>query len=203
MAKLGIDLDGVCYDFDKVFNEYLRHINWFDEHFVADPGPEFVPPQYDWYKSWGMTTQEFVDIGAQGVDDGFIFIEGEPFDGCVKALNLLKAEGHTIHIVTHRTFGKKAVHNTADWIHKYEIPFDTITFAEDKTLVGVDILLDDYEMNWRASLAEGIPCVIMDRPWNEHVHEAERVFGWSDFVSYVDKFSDVILDEEIARFFGV
>lgn len=202
MANLGIDLDGVCYDFTDSFVYYLKTIDWFNSNGVPEPDDGYAAPKWDFFEDWGITGREFAALCDDGVDAGIIFNVGDPFPDCIESLNLLKKEGHSIHVITHRMFGERSVHNTMDWINRHDLQFDSISFAEDKSIIGVDLLVDDYEGNWRTSLAQGIPCVIMDRPWNRHLLEAERVFGWQDFVHYVDVFTDDI-DAEMKHFFGV
>lgn len=77
---------------------------------------------------------------------------------------------------------------------EHGIEFDTITFAEDKTIVGVDLLLDDRDVNYEVSIKEGIPCVLMDRDWNRHVIGAPRVKDWYDFYDYVNAFDQAMVD---------
>ncbi|HRD16354.1 MAG TPA: hypothetical protein PK181_05975, partial [Methanothrix soehngenii] len=102
-----------------------------------------------------------------------------------------RLKGHTIHIITHRTFEGRGVHNTMDWLQKSGLEFDSITFSEDKTLVGVDLLLDDYEKNWKAAQDQGIECVLMSHSYNEHVTAATRVDGWVQFGQIVELVYDL------------
>ncbi|MGW8179000.1 MAG: 5' nucleotidase, NT5C type [bacterium] len=191
--KLGIDCDGVMHNFHKPFLKFLGMIGWFEERGLQPPGPDFSPSHYSFYKEWGMTTEEFKEICDRGVDAGIIFAEGEPYEGCKETLDYLKSRGHSIHVITHRV-GKHSLHNTIDWLDEYEIPRDTLTFAEDKTIVGVDLLIDDFKGNWKASIQQGIPCVIMDRPWNSHLTSAVRVKGWKEFAMFVEDGPDPVPD---------
>ena len=199
--KLGIDCDGVMYDFAGAFMRWLLKVGWFEERGLEFPGIHFQPSKWEFYSDWGMSTAEFVDLCDQGVDAGLIFAEGDPYHGCKETIDYLSGEGHSINIITHRMFGKRSTHNTVDWLKRYEIGFDTITFAKDKTIVDVDLLLDDYEGNWKAALADDTPCVIMDHPWNQHL-PADRVYSWSQFADYIDV-QGASITPEFRRFFSV
>lgn len=148
--------------------------------------PEF----HGWndYERMGFSDEEFLHTVRLGVEDGHIFRVGEPFEGAVDVIQALKDEGHTIHIITHRDWGEKTIVNTMGWFYEYQIPFDTFTFAEDKTIVGVDLLLDDRDKNYEDSIKQGIPCVLMTRDWNQHVRFAPRVADWYEFHEYVGEF---------------
>lgn len=175
MAKLGIDLDGVCYDFPTAFRDYV--LESCPDRSLPDP---LLADTWDFFLDWGFSRSEFNELCKQGVDSRKIFREGRPYEDCVDVLQRLHAN-HTIHIITHRMIGEFSIHNTVDWLREWEIPFDALTFAEDKSVVKVDLLLDDYEVNWRSSWDNGVPCVVMDRPWNRHLEHATRVFGWEHF----------------------
>lgn len=184
--KIGIDCDGVMYDFHTPFLGWLYQTGWFEDRNIPRPPVSFEPQHWGFYKEWGMTEEEFHEQCNISVDYEHLFKVGEPIPGTKRVMDYLKNEGHSLHIITHRHFGERSTHNTVDWLAQYEIPFDTITFAQDKTIVGVDLLLDDYEGNWRSSIRQGIPCVLMDQPWNRHVTTARRVAGWEEFASMID-----------------
>lgn len=185
--KLGLDVDGVMYGFTHSWITAPTTVAYMAKKGIPQPDdPEF----HTWndFERMGFTLEDFLTTVRLGVDDGYIFRVGEPFEGCVDVINALKDEGHTIHIITHRDWGEKTIVNTMDWFHEYQIPFDTFTFAEDKTIVGVDLLLDDRDKNYEESIKQGIPCVLMDRDWNQHVQFAPRVADWYEFYSYVAEF---------------
>lgn len=193
--KLGIDVDGVMYDFVDSWLNAPTTIEYMMDKGIPYPDDPAFHTWDDWERM-GFTLQGFLETCVRGVDDGVIFRYGAPFDGVVDVIEALRDEGHAIHIITHRTFGKKSVQNTMEWFNEYEIPFDTFTFAEDKTIVGVDLLLDDRDKNYEQSVKEGIPCVLMDRDWNQHVKFAPRVSDWYEFHEYVHEFEKGLLQLE-------
>ena len=182
--KIGIDLDGVLYPFNRCWEAYV--LGWYlacrrDGEMLDIPEwarmlverfPDGLPSigkDWEFYKALGLSDEEFVDICHQGVDEHYIFWIGEPYPGAQCALRRLREEGHTIHIITHRFFGRKSVVATEEWLTDNEIPFDTLTFAKDKSIVGVDLLLDDLWTNLDA-MPDSCTKVIMDQSWNRPIN---------------------------------
>jgi 5'(3')-deoxyribonucleotidase len=183
-VRIGIDSDGCVFDFVGNLRDFLV------THHGRDPA--HLPPAqcWDFYKGalddggWGMTSEEFLRYCHEGVDAGFIFRTGEPIPGAIEALEELRSLGHTIHIVTNRHFGTKSIQNTEDWYRERKIPFDSMTFAKDKTIVRTDVFLDDFTDNYDQLQNAGLHPVFFDQPWNRH-HSGRRVFSWDEFVAYV------------------
>ena len=177
--KVGVDLDGVVYDFVGSLKNYLVMVGW--------KTPEEIPPATSWtfYKDWGLTTDEFLDVCADGVDQGFIFRLGPPLPGAVGGMERLQNAGHTLHIVTNRSFGSHSVSNTEAWLHDYHIPFDSLTFSDDKTLVRTDVFIDDYVKNYDELEAANVRSVLFDQPWNRDADKALRVHNWGEFTQLV------------------
>ncbi len=182
--KLGIDLDGCTYEFTDSLRRWLRQ--------QGDDRPLPGAEVWDFYtgSGWEMTTQEFLQHCGDAVDAGYMFLDGEPIEGALEALQTLKDEGHSIHIVTHRNFGSKSEANTMEWLRKYNVPHDTVTFAQDKSVVDCDIFLDDYDRTILGLIEAGRHAVVFNRPWNQIIKLAEvpRVSAWDEFVDYVRKF---------------
>ena len=183
MVRIGVDLDGVCYDFSTVFEVYATEIQDFP--------PELCTPPVRWefYEDWGLTLAQFINLLADGVNDDFIFSWGNPFPGVKDALRRLRKAGHSIHIITDRSIGRpgKAHFSTVSWLHRHQLPYDSLTFSADKTVVRTDWMVDDKLQNVDALLAAGTRAVLMDRPWNQTTPDPyERVTSLTDFVERVN-----------------
>jgi len=175
--RIAVDLDGVVYDFYNDFKDYVEYREQADLPFIR--------PRWDFYEQFGLSEEEFINYCDEGVDDGWIFRQGLPYEGAIPYLEMLKADGHSLHLVTHRFFGEHAVLNTMEWLKEWDLPYDTITFAKDKTIVAADLLLEDLPANVTASWDAGIPAVIMTRSWNEDWDAPARVDSWTEFYNYV------------------
>ena len=176
--RIGVDLDGVVYDFADSFRRYL-----IGEGYRSSDLPD--PWKWNTWECWGMSQEEWLDHFSAGVEAGVIFGTGEPFPGAVEALQRLWNSYHDIHIVTHRTVHPDAIGWTAKWLAEHDIPHTSLTFAKDKTVVPVDVFIEDNVENAFALSAAGTEAVLMDRPWNRVAPGIRRVYSWAEFESFV------------------
>lgn len=170
MARIGIDLDGVCYDFGGSLREYLRRFHDWDE--ARCP----AATRWEFYEDWGLSLQEFIRHCHEGVNAGVIFSHGDPYHGTRRALLSLREAGHTLHVVTDRSFGSSGASEAATrtWLDRHAIPFDALTFSADKTVARVDWMIDDKLANYDALDATGVNVWLLDRPWNQDITRRRR-----------------------------
>lgn len=175
--RVGIDLDGVCYDFAASFRNHL----------ITNEGfPRWWTPKatrWEFYEDWGFTLDEFMRHFRDGVNKEIIFWQGTPYDGVREAFQNIKAAGHSIHIVTDRKVGSpgKAERSTVYWLNRYDLPYDSLTFSADKTVVNLDVMVDDKPANYEALTTAGVDAHLLTRPWNQHVTDAKRVLDLLHF----------------------
>lgn len=162
--RVGIDLDGVCYDFAASVREYLCSMRGYDSSVCPDA------QRWEFYEDWGLDLPAFIDVFHAGVDAGVIFTHGEPYRNVAEAFAWIKAAGHTIHIVTDRSMGEPGASEaaTAKWLARHGLPFDSLTFSADKTVVNLDVMVDDKLANYDALEAAGVAAYLLTRPWNQH-----------------------------------
>jgi FMN phosphatase YigB (HAD superfamily) len=189
---IGCDLDGVCYDFTESLRHYLVTHEGFDHADLPGGGVNDPGTTWEFYRDcWGMTTEDFLAVCDRGVDAGVVFGHGEPFEGTVETLQKFRDDGHRIHIITNRSFGTRSHHNTSEWLEEHRIPFDSLVFSSHKTIIRPDLMVDDYEDNFRAFLDVGVPCFLYNRPWNRDVvDEGYRVHGWMEVAQVVAQFAN-------------
>ena len=173
--NIGIDLDGCAYDFGASLRKFLVEHEQFDPVLLGET------KVWDFFLEWGLSLGEYLDYYAKGVDAGVVLLDGPPHDGCKKYLERLREDGHKLNIVTYRTVGKRAVQNTMEWLQREEIPYDSITFSKDKTIIDNHFFIEDNLDNYHALNRAGIHPYLMDRPWNENENVANRVNDWEDF----------------------
>lgn len=182
MSRVGIDLDGVCYD----FGDSLRHYLWGWCRRDEATMPE--PTRWEFYEDWGLDLKQFLQACHAGVDAGVIFTWGDPFPGVREALSALHSAGHTLHVVTDRSFGSNgnAERATRAWLDRYKLPFDSLTFSSDKTIVRADYFIDDKLQNYDELHAAGVEVYLLDQPWNQdRWTPRDRVFSLAEFVGKV------------------
>ena len=179
--RLGIDLDGVCYDFASSVRAYLVHAGIRFQHQCPEP------TRWEFYEDWGLSLDEFLTTCHRGVEAGIIFTHGDPFEGTVEALRAMRDAGHTLHIVTDRSFGRSGASPaaTSAWLDLHGIPFDSLTFSADKTLLRLDAMVDDKPSNYAALVDAGVDAYLFTRAWNEHVEDAQRVSSLAEFAEAV------------------
>lgn len=175
--RIGIDLDGCGYNVVRAHREACLKLGYPAEQLAT-------VTQWNYWKDWGMTMEEWKETTQAAVDIYGCFALGVPMVGFVEALATFKHEGHSIHIVTNRTWGDFPVGATEYWLQRYEVPFDSLTFAADKTLVPCHVFIEDNVPNLIALKDANVVAVAYDQLWNQE-WDGLRVYGWDDFTVLV------------------
>lgn len=163
---VGVDLDGVCYPFDRALAHYVSKSTGRP----LDSLPS--PSSWDVWRVWGMSEDEFLGHMRDGIAAGFLFRYGAPYPGVVSALTRLAAAGHVLHVVTDRGRGGLAAiaaRSTRRWLADHRIPFHRLTLTADKTSVPTDTFVEDRDRNFEALESAGRHPFLIDRPWNAHL----------------------------------
>ena len=185
MARIGLDLDGVCYRFVDAFRDYL--------HNYHDVPLKNMPPATRWefYEDWGYTLDEYKELVHSGTRDASLFWRGKTYDKCKDVIDHLYRQGHEVIFVTSRHFKndpKLAEYATTYWVNQVAgLPHHEIIFSDDKFQHGVDILFDDAPYQYDKVTQAGGNIVMFDQLWNMHLTEAERVYGWDGVLQYVEE----------------
>lgn len=179
--RIGIDLDGPVYDFVASLADF---INWATSRPFSELGPA---TKWDFYKDWGYTFEEYTQFVKYGVELGTVFGSGMPKSGARGAIRTLHAAGHTIHIVTNRAISPRAQELTVRWLAKWEIPYDSLTFSNDKTIVHTDYFIDDLPANVDALRAVGVQAFLLDCGYKEQVGHPHLISSWGDFLREVGR----------------
>lgn len=162
--RVGFDLDGVLYNFGDSVKRYLEAT---DRGHIWKSGPT-PEPFWDFYKDWGWTGAEFVQMCNEGADAGFIFC-GPARHNAARAVQAVKDMGHEVIIITDRQFGSTPYvshKNTQNWLAKHKIPYDELYFSADKTCVPTDMFVEDKLENYDALDAAGVEVYLINRKWN-------------------------------------
>lgn len=177
--RVGVDIDGVIYDWEKSLRLWRVNARGID--------PETMPVSDIWEVSekWGISREELVSDCEAAVAAGWMFNRGTPINDARHQLLRLRNTGHSIHIITARDFGPMTQPNTHRWFQRYSIPFDTMDFSHDKTIRPLDVMIDDKPGNIEALLDVGVDAYLQDRPYNQDYHYGKRVYSLRDFVDRV------------------
>lgn len=140
---------------------------------------------WEMHKDYGITLQEWLDVLEAATKDGSLY-HGAPMLGTVTALQRLKDEGHSVHLVTARGFfswGTLIRSLTVQWLADNEIPHDSLTFTKDKSLLRIDVLADDALHNVTAATEAGIATCHIGAKHNvgsEHWWQARNIVEFVD-----------------------
>jgi uncharacterized HAD superfamily protein len=184
---IGVDLDGVCYDFPRAFREWVAHRTGRRLSDLAEP------TCWEFFTAWGLSLEEFLELFHEGVDAGWIYGRGAPFPGTREALASLSARGHRLHVVTDRgAMGSPgaAQESTRRWLHAEGIVVDSLTVAKDKTVVPTDVFIEDLPANAQDLVGAGRAVVLLDRSWNQGFTApgVVRVGCWAEVLGALEQF---------------
>lgn len=179
--RVGWDLDGVEYDFAESVRRTVKHFG-LDLSLC-----EGEPSDWYFYRPWGLSDKEFVDLCHRGADAGIIFAGPRRPDG-LEAIRRVRNAGHSVHIVTDRSFGSHpsvSEKNTRVWLETHGYEYDSLTFSADKTVVPTDCFIEDKLQNYDALEAVGVKAYLINRPWNLQDDNRRRV-------NTIDEFADIV-----------
>lgn len=188
---IGIDLDGVAYDFVSAMRKYA--------HEVYEVPLETMPTAVSWdfpVHDWGWTMEEFLNVFEEGVNSLEIFNTGDPYPGVKEGIDRLRAAGHHVHIVTHReSVGEPgiAVISTVTWLAHHGIAYDSISFTKNKSIVRADVFIEDNVNNFLDLWKNDIPSFIRTQPynaaniWSADEQAVEMLWRVSSFDEFVGK----------------
>lgn len=185
MTKVGWDSDGVLYRFTKAY-----HL-WMNTSQGMSLDLEVEAQTWDWFEDFGQTTEQFLEAMHNSVDAGQLFWEGELYEATIpQNIADLTAAGHENHLVTHRFSGKiKCSKQATEHFYASKgIKFDSITYSKDKTVVPVDVFLEDNLANYDALEVAGITSYLINRPYNLQNDTRRRV-------KTVDEFTKIVLED--------
>ncbi len=123
-----------------------------------------------------------------------LVLAAEPYTGAVEAISAWHAQGHFIHITSHR-----ATHtheHTEQWLTRIGLPFDELYCSYDKIArcaeIGIDVLIDDSPVNLERAAGAGITPATILHPWNRELCETEDVIAASDWPELARKLETVL-----------
>lgn len=171
--RLNIDIDGVIRNIiPNLIQTYKEQYDIYSKLKEEDIKTHDVTVEMPLIKD----VKEYLLYNAE-----YIFELSKPYPGALEFLDQLKSQRHTIQIVTNQIPPTEI--NTMKWLNEYSVPYDSLHFARDKTVVKGEILFDDKIKNLEACVNETIP-IVMDRPWNQKF-KGLRVKQYQDFFEHI------------------
>jgi 5'-nucleotidase len=180
---LGVDLDGVCADYEGAFRTSVAARLELDAEGLA---PQTI---MDAYSEWGLTFEQFEEAHRTAVTEDRIFRHMEPLPGVSEALWQLSDAGVWIRIITARLLFSGAhevsAADTAYWLDANRIPYRDLCFISDKPNVGADLYVDDSPSNIVALREAGKTAIVFDQPYNRDL-PGPRAHDWNEVVTAVE-----------------
>jgi 5'(3')-deoxyribonucleotidase len=179
--RVAIDLDGVCYEFQRTYR-YMANLYLHSN----------MPPVDDFWFEWDACDEYTGKDGkkwmwTEGVKKG-LFRYGHMTTGARHGLEVLAHEGHELVIVTHRP--AIATPDTVDWLSLYfqdlQYNLHILSNGEPKTSVKWDVLVDDKYSNVE-DVGFGRTGILFGRTWSECAHDPDVIVadGWKEVVDAV------------------
>lgn len=161
--EIMVDLDEVIYPFMGVFWRWLLSVH-------PNPIP-FVNDTWHFHRELGIDDETFhrylIEFGNQGGYNAPV----APLTSMHPIVEMWD-HGHRIHVVTARPDVPHVVADTKAWLARHGMPYDTLTFSEDKTAFlrfvrsTVTYAVDDKPSNVHAMRAAGVRAVLFAQPHN-------------------------------------
>lgn len=125
-----------------------------------------------------------------GIKDSPGFIRNlQPYPDALESIELLHDAGHDIVFVSNATNAPSSGHEKREWLkyylgHLWSKPQLVLTYH--KYLVKGDVLLEDSPSNLE-KLDDDVKAVLFHQHYNAQENRFERVYGWSDFLDWVER----------------
>ena len=168
---IGIDLDSVTR------NIISPTLKWWQERTGIRRYKEDID-RWSIYEclngcSTGLFPQEFYRLWF---NESRIWQHALPVLGAISAITKLH-KLHDIAIITDQpTYNQKVW--ALEWINKHLCDkYESLVFTSRKSLVRVDILIDDGPHNFEGFTGKAI---LFSQPWNQKDDIHTRIYGWDD-----------------------
>lgn len=193
ITDVGIDLDGVLYNFAHEFREYCS------ARLQRDDLP--YPTHWEFYEDWGLDRDTFYRWLNEATKEVQLFNKGLPLPHAIEGWEKLRSMGLNIHVLTHRH--PMAYAQTAEWLLHFGFEPDSLHFGADKRVLktiakGQAAALDDYVGYYTDYNEAGVKAFLMTQPWNAD-HPGRRVPDLLAFAHAVEVHNEYHLMEKLHK----
>lgn len=183
MAKVAIDIDSTLHHYWGLLDTLAR-----DRYGISLPYAE--------QSGWGITKLEREQLVAliEETHSDENIVGAEPYPHAVDTVRRWHADGHWIHITSHRAARTRGA--TERWLADIGLPYDDLHCSFDKlTRCGeleIDLLVDDSPVNLAGAADIGIAAATIIHPWNVSLVESGRAIGGRDWSELGDRLAPVL-----------
>ncbi|HVL96519.1 MAG TPA: hypothetical protein VM266_11730 [Solirubrobacteraceae bacterium] len=181
--RIGIDIDSTLHHYWGQLEDAARRLYG-------------VELPYERQRTWAIDGLEPEQLRAciRDTHDDERILAAEPYPGAVEAIRAWRADGHFIHITSHRSTRAHAA--TARWLDRIGLPFDELYCSYDKVTrcveIGIDVLIDDSPVNLVRARESGITGATIRHPWNAEVCDRDGILCADDWPGLVDRLAPVL-----------
>jgi uncharacterized HAD superfamily protein len=172
VARIAIDIDSTLHPYWDLLDRIAQ-----DRFGVELP--------YEEQKTWGITALEHEQL-VECIHETHTeenILGAEPYPLAVETVAAWHANGHWIHITSHRA--DHTCEATARWLDQIGLPHDDLHCSYDKVTrcveLQVDVLIDDSPVNLTNAADRGILGATLIHPWNADMIDGERIVGGKDW----------------------
>lgn len=189
MARSGLTMR-IAIDIDSTLHHY------WDVLSAAAQRRFGIELPYEEQFDWGITRlkPEQLRCVIDETHADAAILAGRPYPGAVEAVNAWAAQGHFIHITSHRATRAHAA--TERWLNDIGLKFDELYCSYDKVTrcaeINIDLLIDDSPTNIEQALERGIRVATIHHPWNADVCEIEDVVCAKDWAQLSAKLKPIL-----------
>lgn len=177
--KIGVDLDGVCANFNKAYGRALiaasgkdlMPAGWYED-------PSF-PPVWDWDAACGYSPDVLERVWKQEIGENPKFwLELEPLPGvtdCIRNFNKLSKRGNDIYFLTNR-LGANCKWQSERWLYEQGLDYPTVLIVSANKApiihgLGLQFFIDD-----RLTTMNGL----MDYCYANRIYMGDKYFCLKD-----------------------
>ncbi|MDP8968735.1 MAG: hypothetical protein M3N04_09055 [Actinomycetota bacterium] len=178
--RIAIDIDSTLHHYwDRLSDAALRRFG--------------IDLPYEEQLDWGITRlrPDQLRLCIEETHCSQAILAGEPYPDAAAVITRWRAEGHFIHITSHRE--SSALQATAQWLAQIGVPYDDLHCSDDKVSrcveLGIELLIDDSPLNLVKAIEHGILVATISHPWNRDVCEEEDVVcadHWSSLAAQLE-----------------
>lgn len=192
--KIGVDLDGVTFDTEKLYRVCTELYDVLDlkKNSIKDNSNIMFQQRYNWTEA---ETKGFIDKYHE-----YIVRNANFMPGAKEVLRLLKEEGHQLILITSRGAHREN-NNEEKYIKITEEIFKENNFEifdkcywgiTDKTEIckqeNIDLMIDDYNENCLKIANEGIKVIYLKDAPSYEIRDIENIktlYNWGEIYRYI------------------
>lgn len=201
--NIGVDLDGVVYQTEKVWRDYAEKYNKLIGGKLIDDSEARVDARYDW-------TKEQYDNFVQNLSIE-ILAKAPIYPKTKEVISKLRTNNKVIFI-TRRGFGdfggKEEIDNTLKRLKVDGVEYDKIVFKQDSKVKAckennIDIMIDDYYKVIDELMDNGVKCLCFrDKRNKTGKHKVPEVYSWEEVLEFFENTHNEILNLLWLRYYG-